>query len=187
MNRYTDVVASMFKKQEELMQAFKPIERLPAWPIALQSVGGQALMRDFIGRIDEELVEAYDAASRDTIEDELVDTFHFLTELAIFAGVSDDTIVKQVNSHNYHVSVETLDMLHLRFHVHIGRLRHHFKLRPWKMNPKPTNEAMIRKDIPVLFVQLFSIWHHHGFTIADLDRTFHCKYLVNLQRIADKV
>jgi len=188
MNRYEPIIDSMFEKQEELMKAFKPIERLPAWPVSLQSIGGQALMRDFIGRIGEELVEAYDALSQEATDEELVDTFHFLTELAIFAGVSNDTVIRRVGECDYREATsDVLERMYHRVHISLGRLRHEFKLRPWKVNPKPTNEQAIRQQIPVLFVQMFDIWHGHGRTIADLDRAFRNKYLVNMQRIMAKI
>jgi dimeric dUTPase (all-alpha-NTP-PPase superfamily) len=102
----TDRLECLIKKQTQLMHQFHPIERnnghffLEEYPIRdLKNRFSQARLREFAGRITEEMAESVQAfgEKRDGTEnhmdrfyEELIDALHFLLEFTILSGFGLD-------------------------------------------------------------------------------------------------
>lgn len=101
----TDSLEQMFISQKALLEKYKIIENLPAYPIELDSRKGQALIRDFIGRYVEELSEAFEQAAFGALDieknsqtsargcirnfnEEIADSNHFLLEILIYSNIT---------------------------------------------------------------------------------------------------
>lgn len=99
----------MFDLQKELVEDYIKIEGMPEYPISLNSKADQLLVKDFIGRIIEELAEAQESYSQMLIladdnkneeliphlqnfNEEISDSFHFLLETLLYINISDEDI-----------------------------------------------------------------------------------------------
>lgn len=90
----------MFERQHHLATKYLPIEKdngllqTEDFPVILDSRKGQARLKDFAWRTMEELFEATDALSPNTMEgrehflEEMIDSIHFFIELNLLCGIS---------------------------------------------------------------------------------------------------
>lgn len=114
----------MFGLQATLLQHYQEIEKMPPYPISLNSKKDQILLKDFIGRVTEEMAEAMEsflkmyemceANERDGIiphlqnfNEEIGDSKHFLLETFIYINISAedildyyDVLLKKLNLHD---------------------------------------------------------------------------------------
>jgi dimeric dUTPase (all-alpha-NTP-PPase superfamily) len=104
----------LFDLQAKLVDGYIAIEKLPTYPIHLDSRPGQALIRDFLGRLSEELSEAYEEyekihyillnnqSKRDIpklvhkANEEWADCMHFYLEVLLYSNIDAYTIEKYV-------------------------------------------------------------------------------------------
>lgn len=111
-----DGLKEIFKLQGELLQDYIKVEGLPNYPIDLNVRSSQVIIKDFIGRIVEELGEAWeshremllmvnnkenDLIDRDLMishlqnfNEEISDALHFFMELLMYSGFTYDHISK---------------------------------------------------------------------------------------------
>ena len=110
----------MFGWQKELLNEYIKIEGLPQYPINLDIKSNQTLIKDFSGRIVEELGESYesieglhlnhglpkinerntdlDKAQIQNANEEIADAIHFYLELMIFSDISIDDIITYLDT-----------------------------------------------------------------------------------------
>jgi NTP pyrophosphatase (non-canonical NTP hydrolase) len=102
---------TIFEKQKELMVKYHPIEMRSGLritdecPINLHDGKGQVLIKDYAWRFTEEIGEALEAYNlhRDNLthlREELSDALHFLTELTIHAGLTEDFLFEDKTTEN---------------------------------------------------------------------------------------
>lgn len=103
-----DRLADMFKRQETFMQMLKDADKLPEWPIDIQSKFGQRMLKEINGELVGELYEAMyilkNKAHRFTdhqdvdfghFREELGDALAYFMELCIMSGISADEIYEE--------------------------------------------------------------------------------------------
>lgn len=175
----------LFREQTLLMQGFQRIEGLPDWPIDPSTFAGQQLIRDFLGRFTEELVEAHDALPNEQPE-ELIDCLHFLLELAIFVGISWEQVAQRLDRHHFEPPFHPIPRNDLQFAIHlaVGRLRHGLKTKPWRQTQASQSVSTIQNQVIYLFVMLLDLWFALGYSFPDLEKTFMRKVDINVQRMA---
>lgn len=100
----------IFELQRGLIDKYIVIENLPPYPVNLQEKPGRVLITDFIGRIIDEMSEAYDALEciytalndndshqakkcLEEFNEEIADVLHFTFELCIYAGFNTYTLL----------------------------------------------------------------------------------------------
>ena len=101
----TPKLEEIYKLQKELMDPYVKIEGLPQYPIDINQKANQKLLKEFIGRVVEELAEAFECydsllmgrqvnKTRDEllplVKDfnmEISDALHFFVELLIFSNI----------------------------------------------------------------------------------------------------
>lgn len=107
----------MIELQKELIDHYVSIEGLPNYPVDINTKSSQVLIKDFVGRIIEELGEAWESyeimMAMDKSKPELIiphlqnyneevaDALHFWLELLIFTGINTSdfsTFLKQKSS-----------------------------------------------------------------------------------------
>ena len=54
-------LTDMYNKQMEIAIKYKDIERMPDWPMSIDSRIGQVWGKDFINRVNEELMESFES------------------------------------------------------------------------------------------------------------------------------
>lgn len=110
-----DALGSMFKLQKELLDAYIGIESLPPYPIDLNTKESQILLKDFTGRIIEELGEGYESYEvmlgmfhtgydrplmvphLQNFNEEISDAVHFWLELMVYSGYEQKTMKGWLN------------------------------------------------------------------------------------------
>jgi hypothetical protein len=190
------MLAVLFQRQQELMDAFREIEQLPAAPLPIHTGHGQRILKDFAWRTTEELTEAFHALMRttDDIEakmhagDELADALHFLIELFIFAGITPGSVLTRMSifpasRYNGHVDSERLSHLFWRVAFELGIAMNFLKNRPWKRKPQPTDEGRFRLALLEVFISLMTLWAELGYSETDMYKFYMNKRSENVDRI----
>lgn len=125
-----DKLEEIFSLQKNLIDGYIKIESLPKYPINIQSKSSQTLIKDFVGRVIEELSESYeslmevDSIIQNTIRsngglkniseeysekilselqnasEEISDALHFFIELLIYTDISASDIYDYVKNHS---------------------------------------------------------------------------------------
>lgn len=120
----------IFSLQKDLIDGYIKIESLPQYPINIQSKSSQTLIKDFVGRVIEELSESYESLMevdyiiQNTIcsngklknmseedsekilselqnaSEEISDALHFFIELLIYTDISASDIYDYVKNHS---------------------------------------------------------------------------------------
>lgn len=114
-----DAMGKIFELQKELLKDYIGVEGLPQYPLDVNTRSSQVIIKDFIGRIVEELGEAWESydnmnrlcGSIDVIMDrdiiishlqnfneEISDAIHFFMELLIYSGFNYEHMYKWVSS-----------------------------------------------------------------------------------------
>lgn len=122
-NTYLENIYSL---QKELLEGYIGIEGLPPYPINVNTKKNQSLIKDFVGRVIEELGESYESlvfiyeimqstmylTSCDNYKEELVkicnhlqncneelaDSLHFMVELLIYSNIQPSDIDRYLNN-----------------------------------------------------------------------------------------
>lgn len=108
----------MFSLQKELLNGYIGIEGLPEYPLDLNTKENQILLKDFNARVVEELGEAMESyelimgspelnnGTADVkphlanFNEELADAMHFMLELLIFSGITEEQIMFRISLNN---------------------------------------------------------------------------------------
>jgi hypothetical protein len=125
----------MFALQQLLVDHYTDIEKLPEAPVDLNTKTGQDLVKDFTGRIIEELGEGFESyllmldmfhsgqKPKDMIphlqnfNEEISDALHFWLELMIFSGYDMSTLTEWVGTYLVQGSVKGQDQLGAWFNL----------------------------------------------------------------------
>lgn len=109
----------MVELQKGLIDHYVGIEGLPQYPVRIDMKSSQVLIKDFVGRVIEELGEGYESwevyrnmfargESRDKMvphlqnfNEECSDAVHFWLELLIFVGITEELILKDLRDRNF--------------------------------------------------------------------------------------
>ena len=121
---------TIFSLQKELLNHYQKIEGLPKYPIEVNVKASQMILKDFIGRITEELAEGLESLDKilmvkdkyqdvtrsgehykgtvvpmiQNFNEECSDALHFAVELLIYSGVDEDMVMSYV--HTYIMNLE---------------------------------------------------------------------------------
>ena len=93
----------IYELQKQLIDGYVKIEGLPQYPINVNTKSSQVLIKDFVGRVIEELAEGYESML-------LIDKI--VVENVYFSYDYDDEDLTQVINHLQNVSEEFADAMH---------------------------------------------------------------------------
>lgn len=109
----------IYELQKELLDEYVKIEGLPPYPVNINSKKSQVLIKDFVGRVIEELAEGYESMIEvvnitkankfffgdvtiseiqravnhlQNVSEEMADAMHFMTELLIYSNIQPEDI-----------------------------------------------------------------------------------------------
>jgi len=167
---WLEALTQIFDRQRELMEEYKKIEKLPDPPLSVHLAKDQRVLKDFAWRTWEEVAEAIEARDkhvdlRTAVEhcnEELADGLHFLTELAIFAGLHPATMStwpKAVAGTLVHGKLDgpTMDMYALDFGVQLGIAMNFLRNKPWKQSQVPTDERRFRESLALAYEKYITL------------------------------
>lgn len=172
------VIPKIFEKQTALLEKYQTIEGLPDWPLKIDVLESQTIIKDFKQRIIEELAEAFEAhKANDEIHffEELMDALHFATEIMILIGVKPEEVY-QIDSLKAVKKPE--------FWSHDGRLwdityiyglgMNCLKNKPWKQSQVLTDKPLFEKYMLEGYKKLLFFLVEAGMS-ADLIYNLYCK------------
>jgi len=168
-------IESVFAKQHELMKVYREIEGRH-FPLDLDTREGQAVVKDFLWRITEEVGEALDSSlGASHVKEEMADAMHFLVELCIFtdreevgkdAFVSNELPLGRTNEKTLWVKL-----------ANVGRV---CKNKPWKQTQIPLDQQAFTAALTELIWEFMEYCGQKGFQNAtELYFYYHKKAVVN--------
>jgi len=85
----TGIFTVIWDKQSALLDRYIGVEKLPEYPLNLDTKEHQLIMKDLLARVVEELAESFECLKKDEIDmpgavEELADALHFIVEAMIF-------------------------------------------------------------------------------------------------------
>lgn len=169
-------LAECFEKQKELIARFHEIEH-PTYP-KLNTLAGQQKLRLTLLFFLEEIYEAATSLPQTNELEELVDSLHFLIEAALFAGLPLSEIEEAISAIDDYDRATYQDLF-----LDTMRVVHQLKHKPWKQNPKPTNENQMRDDLLIVFTSFFVLVYNLRYSKDQLFEGYHAKHKINHQRI----
>lgn len=213
-----DMLDLMFKRQHELAIKYLPIEeangllQTPELPVNIDDRKGQARLKDYAWRTQEELYEATDALvqHKDNMEhflEEMIDSIHFFIELNILCGISPDAIrayyeipqdgsidsLSYLENTSKTLSIsDNLDMKYipdaLLIYTYIGQpignAMNRLKNKPWKQTHMVTDKQAFIDCIMPTWIGYFKVLSEkHGLSAKDIFTLYFKKSEVNKFRI----
>lgn len=185
---WPEIVDAIFERQRELMREYKLVERLPDPPLPLATENGQRVLREFAGRVTEELAEAAEEMlkwdNRDGCFEELADGLHFLVELLIFAAVSPDLCVVEDEFPPEDLGWrDTRDQSFWRATHSLWWAMSSLRLRPWRRDA-PTDVHELRSRLSMAFADYVQLMADCGMTQEDVHSYYFRKSQVNQARLS---
>lgn len=101
-----NTLEEMFRLQQELLDQYTAIEKMPAYPLKLDLKASQTIIKDFAARVVEELGEAYESYEK---------MYHIISDLVLLAQHEIITIAElpqEFSNNIYNFSEELSDALH---------------------------------------------------------------------------
>lgn len=189
-----DKLTEIFQRQQELTIEFQRIELHNGLldyalgiPFNLEDPKAQKQLRATAWYIVEEIGEVLDATNDNERHEEVVDVFHFLTELLLCSGIGAKNIYPRRDDKLEHMFELAFNDTTLNSILHLTErladAMHCLKAKPWKQNPKITSIVMYQhKLIGVLFA-FIEFAKSFGLTPDSLFSLYMGKAKVNQERI----
>jgi len=201
-----DLLMEIFKRQNELWDKYKVIEGdLPDGPVEINSYSGQRVIKDFLWRITEEIMEAVDALGKndkDLIREELSDALHFIVELFLITQTVPNTWVLNdiILSSRVDTPVLSRDggqrgmekapldfpQAVLRTVYRLGMVGNLLKNKPWKQTPVETDEKEFREKLNQAFISFIGVFDSSFTTAEEIHSVYMGKAEINKTRQEEK-
>lgn len=185
----TDILSAIYRRQSELTGKFRAIELLNGFPhgyghLDVSTHQGQATLRRECWQIVEELAEASEAASTEDAHVEIIDSLHFVIELALVLGINEAGFIAFAGG-GFRNGEEGGDVSWITFIYQLALWANQLKLRPWKRQAPVSDLHHLRytygKLVGLFFRKLASL----GFSMEEIERLYMNKAVINDKRIAD--
>lgn len=160
-----DVLPKIFAHQKELMERFHHIElanlpelRHPSYtlPLNLDHMRAQLRLKEYAGRITEELVESKLTTEIAKAREEVIDALHFLVELFIMLGLEAEFFDEDPEP--YFFTGDGFGSVMAKLWGAMNMLR----FRPWK-------QTAVATDRDKFLVQIKSLWFRFADVFVELD------------------
>ena len=181
-----DPMKMIFAKQQELVEKYKEIEKMPSWPLNLDVPDHQKIIKDFKQRGMEEVAEAIEGFRNEEIEhfrEELIDGLHFFVELNILSGKKWDSFSYYKHKTRTNVGLQTLYYNTGVLTEKYGLVMNTLKCKPWKQTHMPTDQIKFQKKLKEAFEFYIKFLHICGMTYDDIYNYYMRKHAVNQFRI----
>lgn len=205
---------AIFNKQKSLMEKYHPIESgngfwLPEGGdvVDIHDRRGQARIKDFAWRFVEEITEATEAKSihpdiPEHYQEELSDALHFLVELIIISGMSEEILSKTKDiptpsrltkdrldriadvSQYYSEKVRMIQIY--RCIEQLGKAMNCLKNKPWKQSHMLTDVNKFKGNLYLTFARFIEILVNSGMDSDDIYNMYVKKNEVNKFRQRSK-
>lgn len=188
--------------QLELLQDYKKIEKLPEWPVQLDLRASQTLLKDFIGRVVEELAEAdeHQRHSRTALfKEELADALHFLTETLIFVMPLEEVYTRAKLFTYWDKAKDFISVCQLEpgrghsLQIWFWETTYHLKLaanalknKPWKQTEMRAQSTIFKDHLIRALIVFLEGYHMVGMRKKEIFEEYYKKNQINRFRINSK-
>lgn len=189
------LTTALLREQDGLMNKYKEIEKLPTWPLHLDIRENQTIIKDYIARVTEELVEAEEYMRRinlgednlqELMQEELIDALHFYIDVILLVG--KDKVRWDMEQSN----IQMHEPIGLPFGLsdccneityYLFVARNQLKNKPWKQSELPTDKEAFYEWV-ALAGQWFNIMFYAtlGWTKAEIYSNYMKKHTINVFR-----
>ena len=154
----------LLDRQRELVEKYKDIEGMPDVPLDINTKETQIWVKDFLWRVTEELMEAYEAYSQghnDHFMEELSDSLHFYLEIFILIDhqpMFDDAILEDMIEDADGRVLRAEDLVVSMFNViyHLGLTGNFLRNKKWKQTQVFVDVIKFKEELNLGFFDL--IW-----------------------------
>jgi hypothetical protein len=187
-----DVMKKVFKRQLELMEKYKDIEKLPQWPLNIDLFQHQVVIKDFKQRGLEEIAEAVEAYREENMNhfyEELIDALHFFTELNLLVGRGHDFFENINELAKDDAKFTDVKELYMAFGIlaeKYGLLMNCLKNKPWKQSQVQTDKNKFYSLLKESFETFIMFLVAAGLKPDDIYNYYFRKSEVNQFRIRSK-
>lgn len=184
-------IKDMYEKQEIVAKKYKDIERMPDYPMSIDSRNGQIWGKDFLYRILEEIQESQQSILEPETSviidgkdihrsEELADALHFYLELLIIWGIKPIFLENAYKEYKY----EEKSLLEAYNYgaYRIGMVGDCLKNKSWKQDMIRTDINKLRNRLKLLFFAILDLFRVNGNTDEDIWDLYTKKNKVNLFR-----
>lgn len=198
-----DTWGLILERQHELAMKYTPIEKANGlletedFPVVLDDRKGQARLKNFAWRIQEELYEATEALvlhkeDQTHFLEEMIDAVHFYAELVLLCGYQNelkDQMAAQIlacealtNDHLH--SNEVAGYIYCCIGQPLGQAMNCLKNKPWKQSHMTTDEEKFKFNILAISAGFVRVLHNlFNMTEEDIFNLYFKKSEVNKFRI----
>lgn len=181
-------LTDMYNKQMEIAIKYKDIERMPDWPMSIDSRIGQVWGKDFINRVNEELMESFESVidpSTSVIVDgvdihrseELADALHFYLELLIIWGIKP--IFLETCYKEYEYKEKSINDTYLMAVYKMEQIGMKLKSKLWKQDMIKTDVTQLRNALKEAFFAILDVFRVNGDSDEDIWDLYTKKNAVN--------
>lgn len=183
----------LLARQSELIEKYKVIEGMPDPPMDINTKETQIWVKDFLWRVTEELMEAYEAKLSNNHEhflEELSDALHFYLEIFILIDYKprmDDYYLKGMI--NAVIGFERDDVKERIFFTiyHLGLAGNFLRNKKWKQTQVFVDKERFYEELDLGFIELIGLIIESGIKNKyDLLNLYYKKFIVNQFRQRSK-
>lgn len=183
----------LLDRQSELIEKYKKIEGMPDPPMDINTKEAQIWVKDFLWRVTEELMEAYEAKLLNHDEhflEELSDALHFYLEIFILVdcksilygvdGSMDDYFLKGMirgvrDFKRNNTKQRIFDIIY-----HLGLAGNFLRNKKWKQTQVFVDKERFYEELKLGFVELIGLIIESGIKNKyDLLNLYYKKFIVN--------
>lgn len=189
-----DKLQQIFQRQYELTIEFQRIEvhnglcdYALGIPFDIENPKAQKQLRATAWYLVEEIGEVLDATNDRERHEEVIDVFHFLTELLLCSGIETSNIYPaapdKIDKMFAEAPISPTHMATLFFVDRLSDAIHCLKAKPWKKNPRESSVNMYRHKLIGALFAFIEFAKAFGLTPETLFDLYMGKANVNQERI----
>ena len=197
----------IYLHQNKLMNQFEKIEyennllETPEIPVDMESAAGQARLRNFAGRITEEIVEVLNEYTGEGHLKELADVMHFYVELLLLAGMQPgdvqpdpldrdldrlDELMPTVTLHGLTSVVALHDNLNQNIRL-LWTATNALKQKAWKAGRRESDLVFYKIMLRMAYRHFLGTVANYGISSQEFFEAYMGKAAENQQRINDGI
>lgn len=192
------LLVAIFNRQHQLSEKYVDVERkngtgygiLAGSDFNINTHRGQALVKDMVWRVVEELTEATEAYEKDKkfsehMLEEVIDAFHFMVELLLTTGFRASDYSGLRNLMTYAMVDQDTTLVDQIYPIiqHLGNACNKLKLKPWKQSAVLTDTNAFEEQLDKAFMSMIQLFKYLGMDAEDVFNIYYRKSEVNKFRI----
>jgi len=185
----------LLDRQRELVDKYKGIEGMPVLPMDIDTKESQIWVKDFLWRVTEELMEAYEGQDhKEHYMEELSDALHFYLEIYILIDNRpkfDDELLNSMifsaSTYDEEISSTATQLTMFNVIYHLGLVGNFLRNKKWKQTQVFVDRDRFHEELDLGFNDLIWLIVRSGIKSKyDLLNLYYKKFQVNQFRQRSK-